>query len=536
MKLKYVMPSILLCSTPFIAPYALAEQIEAKVELTKVTLFLKGAELQGRTSISVPKGETEILLTNLANNIDVNSINVGLDDKAMILSTSLVDNYLGETVQSDTLKSLHATLKQLEDEETKLNIKLIAVNEEIALLKGNRIDAITASNGSLTDAKQAISFVKDNLVNALTEQYLLQTQTDDLKQRIVQYQSQIDLESGSARQPQKAIKVKIYTDHDNTLPVVLSYLTEDAGWQPTYDVRVKDINSPLLLTYKANVYQHSGLNWDNIDFILSTANPSQGITAPEPTPWNIYVNEGKSFYGSMSKSTADLATMPQPVMYELKSNTFSDYVVMNHNGLNMQFNVKLPYSIAGQSRDNVLTLKEQDVAATYRYTATPKLDDNAFLQAQITDWDKLSLLPGKSTVFYAGHYIGEGYITTHGLKDNLNISLGRDNAIVVMRNQDINETSKPSFFGNDVSQKFAYTIHIRNTKDVPIDITIYDQLPVILNKTITLEEAKYQGADYKKDTGLLTWQLNIKAKEVKQLPFSFKVSYPKDKAENIIGL
>jgi len=219
-----------------------------------------------------------------------------------------------------------------------------------------------------------------------------------------------------------------------------------------------------------------------------------------------------------------------------QSDHFTDYVVTNNNGLNLQFAIKLPYTINGYSNDNILTLKESDISAQYRYIATPKLDSNAFLQAQISDWDKLELLPGKSTVFYAGNYIGEGFITTQGIKDKLNISLGRDKEIIITRNQDLNETSKPSFFGNDISQKFAYTIDVRNTKNIPIDITIYDQLPVILNKTITLDDMKYSGADYQKETGLLTWDLNLKAKEVKQLPFSFKISYPKDEADSIIGL
>ncbi|WP_392561797.1 DUF4139 domain-containing protein [Orbus sturtevantii] len=540
MKLNTIVPLLLLCSIPLISQYVLASEVVARVDLTKVTLFLKGAELHGSTVVNVPKGETEIVLTQLANTIDLNSINVGLDNKAMILSTSLIDDYIAEKSESDRLKQLRDSLKKLEDEREILNIKLTAINGEITLLQGNRIGNIIKSNGSLGDAKQVINFVKDNLTNALTEQLTVKSALKTLDGKITQYQLQIGQADGGDHKAEKAIKVKIYTPEATKLPISLSYVTPQAGWAPIYDVRVPNITGPLALTYKANVYQYTGLNWHNIDFTLSTANPTEGITAPLPKPWNIYLNEGKALYGAMAKSAVSpsydsLSEQKDQILFK-QSNSFADYVTTNSNGLNLQFTIQLPYTISGYSKDNVLTLKERNVSAEYRYIATPKLDSNAFLQAQINDWDKLELLPGKTTVFYAGNYIGEGFITTQGIEDKLNISLGRDNEIIISRNQDINETSKPSFFGNEISQKFAYTIDVRNTKNVPIDITIYDQLPVIQNKTITLDDAKYSGASYQKETGLLTWNINLQAKEAKQLPFSFKISYPKDKADSIIGL
>lgn len=545
MKVNSITSLISLTILPFIISTAFAGNSMNKVNLDKVTLFFKGAELQGSTSVAVPQGESEIILTQLANNVNVNSLNVNIGDKAMILSTTLMDNYLIKQDESTQLQILKDQLEQLENQYQDLNIKLVVVNEEIALLKNNRIDSINQAKNSLNDASLTIDFIKDNLVKALTEQNNLEKQLAKLATQISQQKSQISLESGQDSSTVKALKVKVYSPEALTLPVTISYLTPDAGWSPIYDVRVKDINSPVQLTYKANVYQHSGLNWHNIDFVLSTANPSEGITAPQPRPWNIYLNDRKN---SFSLSGAVSKTMAVPVAYDYyddqesnnsdmkQRNVFTDYVVTNNNGLNEQFTITLPYTIIGYSNDNILTLKEKEVSAEYRYIATPKLDSNAFLQTQITDWDTLSLLPGKSTVFYAGNYIGEGYITTQGVKDKLNISLGRDKEIIIARNQDINEKSKPSFFGNEISQKFAYTIDMRNTKTSPINITIYDQLPVIKNKAISLEDTKYPGAEYNKETGLLTWQISLQAKELKQLPFSFKITYPKDNADNIIGL
>jgi hypothetical protein len=44
----------------------------------------------------------------------------------------------------------------------------------------------------------------------------------------------------------------------------ISYLVANAGWVPMYDLRSDGLTSKINLTYKAQVFQNSGLDWDNI--------------------------------------------------------------------------------------------------------------------------------------------------------------------------------------------------------------------------------------------------------------------------------
>ncbi|WP_294965375.1 DUF4139 domain-containing protein [uncultured Gilliamella sp.] len=502
------------------------------VTLNKVTLFLKGAELQGQAKVTLAKGKSEIVLTGIANGVNPDSITVGFgtDSNVKILSTSLQNKTEANKPDNSDLQPLLTQLKQLQQKYTTINIQYQAVSETIALLQGNRLEGLIKT----TDLQEAVNFIKTNLVNALNEQYALQTELDNLKQQIDDCQQKIDQQQAATHSLNNAITVKVYADNDVTLPVMVSYVSTEAGWQPSYDVRVTDINSPLQLTYKANVYQKSGIDWQNVDFSLSTANPSEGITAPILSPWQIDMyNSGKSSF-FFSKSEKDYDNMSAKISKSV--NPMANNTWINANGIDTRFEIKLPYTIKTNTQDNVLILQDKQVEAKYHYISTPKLDSNVYLQAQITDWDKLSLLPGKSTVFFNGNYIGESFITTNGLKDTLNLSLGRDKNIFIARKRNLNETSKPTFFDDDISQKFAYTIDVKNSKSLPIDLAIYDQLPVIHNKAITLEDVKYDGADFNKETGLLTWKLSLQPNEVKNLNLRFKLTYPQDKENYIIGL
>ncbi|MCO6552917.1 MAG: mucoidy inhibitor MuiA family protein [Gilliamella sp.] len=511
------------------------------VTLNKVTLFLQGAELQGQSTVSLTKGESEILLTGIANGVKANSINVGFgnDANVKVLSTSFNDNYIDNSKENQEIQSLLEELQRLQEKHDTVEIELKAVSEQVTLLQGNRLDLLVkGANDDLNGMQSALDFIKTNLVTVLNEQNKLQKQLDEIDEQILQCQDKIDKQKASAKNTTNAITVKVYSDKDITLPVTLSYVTNKAGWAPIYDVRVADINSPLQLTYKADIYQNTGLDWQNVDFSLSTSNPSEGIIAPDLVPWyiDIYTQKGGLLKsdGNMSAKKSTVALEDADADVYIDDN--NDNALINTLDINTRFEVKLPYTIKSNSNNNILTLQNKEVEAKYHYIAIPKLDSNVYLQAQIVDWDRLNLLPGKSTVFFNGNYIGESFITTKDLKETLDISLGKDKNIFIARNRNVNETSKPSLFGNDISQKYAYTIGVKNAKTLPIDIVVYDQLPIIVNKSVSLDDARYDGATYNKETGELIWEFKLNPSENKNLNLSFKLTYPKDKVNDIIGL
>lgn len=513
-----------------------ATETRYPVKLDKVTVFFQGAELQGHAQVTLVKGENELILTGVANQINPQSLTFNLGEQVTLLSTTVKSDYFPQVADSDTVRDLLAKVSKLKQQRDALLIELQVSKEEVTLLKGNRIDALMKNDSSLTNARQIIDFVKQNLTAAYARQQELQSTQQALDKQISQFEAQLNEERGQQTTNGSAIVLKVLTEQALTMPLNITYLTPQAGWTPSYDVRVQEIDKPLELTYKANVYQQSGLDWQQVKFILSTANPSAGIVAPQPTPWYVFVDGGKNKFMSDSKAMMMDGVMSEQVSMAPAAKASANYVSIQTNGIHQQFEITLPYTIKGNSQNNILRLQHKQVNAEYRYIATPKLDPHVYLQAQISDWPQLSLLPGQSSVFFAGSYIGEDYITTAGVSDKLAISLGRDPAILITRDQTLNDTSKPSLFGNEISQKFAYTINVNNSKTWPISLSVFDQLPVIQNQLLTLTDAQYDGASYDKESGLLTWQLSLAANESKQLPFSFKVNYPKDQRQSIIGL
>jgi uncharacterized protein (TIGR02231 family) len=176
-------------------------------------------------------------------------------------------------------------------------------------------------------------------------------------------------------------------------------------------------------------------------------------------------------------------------------------------------------------------IRNYELKADYNYSTAPKLDHDAFLLAKATGWEELSLLPGEANIFFEGTFTGKSFIDPNNIKDTLSLSLGRDKRIVVKREKQ-KEFSSRKFIGTNQKESYAWEISIRNTKAEAIKISLEDQIPVSQNSQIEVTTIDITGAKYNKNTGKLSWDLNLKANETKKIVFKYEVKYPKDKQVN----
>jgi hypothetical protein len=80
---------------------------------------------------------------------------------------------------------------------------------------------------------------------------------------------------------------------------------------------------------------------------------------------------------------------------------------------------------------------------------------------------------------------------------------------------------------------FTYEITVRNNKKEKIRMILKDQYPISTDKEIEAELLENGGATVNRDTGILTWNLDLAAGESRSYRISYSVKYPKDKVLNI---
>lgn len=509
------------------------------VTLNDVTVFIRGAELFNSSKVTLPAGESEIVFTNIASGLNEQSLMLDADNGVVVQSFSIKRDFLTENLSPE----VEQLTKQIDDEtreQSKLNVQREVIQAQLAVLESNRALGSEKEGASVEQVNQMLELVSRRMSEVLLADIDIKEKIAAIDKNIEKLKSQLAEAQEKTGQAVNQVVVKFYTPKAVTSNVKLSYVIPDAGWVPTYDVRVNSITQPVKLSYKANVFQNSGINWDKVNLTLSSGNPSEGAQAPQLQPW--YLDFYQDYSSSkMAMSMVKPAPAPAPVAEmaygaadeqseaSRARKSLSDYVVTDAGGVNTRFSISLPYNIASDGKGHSVTIKDVEVQGDYRYVVVPKIEPDAFLQVQLKDWEKLNLLPGKSSIFFEGSFVGQGYINIAEAKETLDLSLGRDKKIIVNRENEKQLTSKAEFFGNSVSQQYSFATSVKNTRKEPIKLVVMEQMPLSRDSAIVIEGLKYDGASYDKDTGNVQWALDLPANQAQKFTLSYTVKYPKDK-------
>ncbi len=545
---KYVSTGILmllLCSNSY------AQQKE-KVEIEHATIFLNGAELSGHARITLPQGETEVLFTNIAGNVNQQSLNIGAGNGVTIQSSAFQNNYLQNQTVSPRVQILKDSIELIQRDRAGVGIQLTVIGEQIALLSDNKQVAGANTGLSVAELTKMLDLVKAKMAGLLTDQDKLTRVATKMDEHIAKLQQQMASEQSKDYQPGGQLLVKFYSPKATSTDVHIAYIVTSAGWTPSYDLRVDNLKDPVHLFYKANVYQNSGINWDKIKITLSTGNPVEGAQAPVLNPWYLqFYNpvayqpspgyqmknmQNLSISGARADKTAyevdAMASSEAGVAANEPPATIQNYVTVDNSGVNTSYDIDLSYTIPSDGQQHLVSVKSYDLPATFRYYAVPKLDRDVFLQAQITNWEDLNLLPAVTNIFYEGTYVGQGAIDVRNTRDTMNISLGRDKKIVIRRERD-KELRSVRTIGSNVKESFTYKLDMRNTRKEAVNIFVIDQVPVSNDKDIIVEDVDTDGANYDETTGAVQWTIKLAPNETVTKKLSYTVKYPKNKQINL---
>ncbi len=193
---------------------------------------------------------------------------------------------------------------------------------------------------------------------------------------------------------------------------------------------------------------------------------------------------------------------------------------------NLEYDIQIPYSIPSDGEDYNIKIKEVSMDVEYIYHAIPRLDNDVFLTAEITDWSELNLLSGKSSIYYLGTFSGNSYIDVQQTDDTMSISLGRDRNIIITR-EGKKELYDKQVVGRNIRETRAWEIIVRNNKSVKIRINIEDQYPLSDRKSYVVELLESSNAKVNKRNGALSWEIELEPSEKKVLNFQYSVKYPK---------
>lgn len=549
-----------------ISSFATENKISSKIK--SVTVSLTGAQIFREGHIIYPKGVSKIVLEDVSPSIIDDGLQASSLGNYRILDVKHKIKYpepvkvkpiIAPLYIQKEMNALNDSLFYQKLRETNYRMKIQTLNEQKTIIKKNKLTRGEGRSDSLPVLIELVGFYGKELFRIEDQLMVWNAKHQLLKKKITENTSRLnELNNYNVNTDQPVLEKKIihqvevtvYAETSGTADIEVSYLVQNAGWYPAYDLRVDDIDKPIKFTYKGYVYQNTGEDWKDVKLTLVTfdnrlQNDKPALVAwmvkyytPPVVAYNQYKRKDYAYGSNMA-----IPSMPsedyevEEIMDEIKiagvlEEPISKEVVSSaiESLANFSFDIELPFSITSDGKEVLMIINDYDVEASYTHYIVPKINTSAFLLASIPEWESLNLLQAQTNLYFNKTYLGNTVLNTKTLEDTMDVSLGIDRGIFCTRKK-TQDQKKCRVIGLKKYQEITIEIVVKNNKNSDVNMVIEDQIPITFNKEeIEIVLHQKEGAEYDEATGGLSWNFKLKPQEKKVISFTYSLKYDKHKS------
>lgn len=528
---------------------AAENEIVVNDKIKSVTVFMQNAQLFKQAYVSIPKGTSVLVFNDVSPHIHKRSIQAS--GKGAFTITHTQYRYQMETPKEVNDQASPKILKRVKVLQDSLHLSqlrinrnkelLQAVDKESRLVLNHPLMNGKANSDSLELLKGTAAFLRSEYDELAQIRYQLSINAKQLSDHHNTLRSELNdlnavIQNKKIRPANKyhhQVIVTVSSKKAQSAILYLNYLTGQAGWNPQYDLKATDHQSDITLVYKAQVYQNTGEDWNQVKIKVSNANPNQGNTKPTLPVWFVnfhrFVSQNrakKALYLESNVATMAVDKDAVTESEEEKADLIEKYTRKVQNFSSVEFDISLPMNVASGGKRHYMNLRSEKVSTQFRLYLVPKLEKDAFVVARLTGWESLDLLTGQANIYYGNTFIGQTVVDPSILEDTLEVSMGRDRSVYVERKRTASEVKK-KLLDNSKEYSAEYEIVIKNKNEGDINLVIEDHIPVSQNDKITISSS-YGVGTFNKSSGLLSWDIVLGSRAKKTISYGYVVKYPKD--------
>ena len=402
-----------------LATFSFAQKpIFTAAKVKAVTVYFNAAEISQATSVNLPVGTSEIVIKNVANYLNENTVQIGAPSSVTVLSVQFTNNYISEfeiDETNPTIKKVRDSITLVQKEIKKVQILTYSHQQTIALLDANHSAGGANAGINVAELMKLVEYYKAKRTELDNEIVAHQEKEANLNKKLITLNNKLEINTQKEEKSSTGkLVIQVMNDVAGTIPLDISYITETASWNPFYDLRTENTTSPINMMYKAQVFQSSGIDWKKVKLTLSSGNPNQNNTAPILSSWFLrygdttegyYRNGDSNIFRSNVYSRNSIQSLPNisnrvdsngyivtgedlskqfdtlpngKIMARRNFDNIGNFTSINENQLNVTFDIDIPYDILSNGKAHSVALKEIKLPATYKYYAVPRVDKEAY--------------------------------------------------------------------------------------------------------------------------------------------------------------
>ena len=539
----------------FLLPQAAYADLQANSNISAVTVYPDSARITRTTTLSLPAGETKVILPGLPLQMQASSLRVSGTSTAAV---SLGSVQLAEQMSSDAVQArerqLQEEIRRWQEKRQEVADAKTRAEQQLAFIRATGLQQANKENQAqgantlpLNQWQQAWQTLETATAEAQTKVRAADKTLQDFDKGLAQLQEQLEqIATGETSNQTASLYVKATAASSLTLN--LSYQIPEANWAPVYEAELDSTTGKLQFKTQAAIQQNTGEDWTNVKVNLSTLRPNASASLPDLNSWVISLyqpglisaNEAAAVETDMYMAKSAAAPAPSaPVMKEQPKPMVSmqdDNSALMTGSYNAEYQVPGALTIASGSDTRRITLESQALDAKLQITSVPRLDPRAILSTEASYQGQAPLIPGAVALYRDGNFIGNSQLAELKTGELMKLSFGEDDRVKIRFQPTPEKTTQPGLLSSRKRLDYSYRITINNQHTDTRSVKLYDTIPVAdtsdISVTLTGDLPSLKDVENKK--GVTAWVRDVPASGNVQLNYGYSVSYPQD--QSLTGL
>jgi len=254
---------------------------QTAAQLDKVVVFSSGAELHHSVTLAVKQGASEVQVYQLARVADVKSIQIVAPQQVSVVGVKYQHNYLQPATNSNKL--LQDSIRQIQAQIAQLQLQKSEADQMQQLLKAN-METKGQAGLQVAEFAKFFDYYRAKLNTLQKEVQVLHTNIEALQAIQQRLQQQANEQSQRKEQPTGSITLQLQSAIAGKYTFQISYIASAASWKPSYEIKVKNVQSGIQIIQKAAIVQNTGIDWKQVKLSLNSGMPLNQQEAPVLTP------------------------------------------------------------------------------------------------------------------------------------------------------------------------------------------------------------------------------------------------------------
>ena len=281
---KFLLFSLLVSAMAFAQ-----KPIFTSAKVKAATVYFNAAELQQTTSVNLPVGTSEIVIKNVADYLNENTIQIGAPSSVTVLSVQFTQNYISEyqiDESNPAIKKVRDSITLVQKEIKKVQIEKMSNTKTIELLDKNQMVGGANTGLNLLELMKVADYYKTKRTELSNAYTTLEEKESKLTLRLQNLNTKLELNTQKEdKSSEGKLVLQVMNEIAGVVNLDINYITNNASWKPFYDLRTESVKEPINMMYKAQVSQTTGIDWKKVKLTLSSGNPNQNNQAPQLDTW-----------------------------------------------------------------------------------------------------------------------------------------------------------------------------------------------------------------------------------------------------------